>query len=261
MDPLEETTVATGQPEEEPTGTTSEGTELETGGQSEDNFTSIDIATLPEELQGQYKAFQSDYSKKTAALADQKRELEGFSAIRDQFNLDPQGTIRNLAQQHGLSIAEATAAVTGDPAPTADWEPQTWGEGQDKIMESTMSAVMEKLNGSVIPAVQSMQAKSIEKSLDDIDPMWRKHENSMRSVMQKHPTLAEDIPLLYEMSIPKADRESRATQAALVKMRNIEKAGNVSGSTSTKSTTSAQNEVSSFDDAVVEAKRRLAERG
>ena len=108
--------------------------------------------------------------------------------------------------------------------------------------------------------MRQLQAQSVEKQLDTIDPMWRRHEEGMQSMMQKHPTLANDISTLYEMSIPAAERESRATQAALAKMRGLEKAGAVSGRQTTKSTP-AGNKVGSFDDAVAEAKRQLSERG
>lgn len=57
------------------------------------------------------KALQGVFTKKTQALAEQRRAIEPYAEVLEAFEQDPHGTIRALARQHGLTIAEATQAV------------------------------------------------------------------------------------------------------------------------------------------------------
>lgn len=226
--------------------------------QPDDTFTTLDPATLSPELQEVYKSMQGDYTKKLQANSEQRKELEQFSGIRESFNADPQGTIRKLAEQYGIPLAQAAAAVNEAQGNNPD-EPQTWENVYQTAEDRAYDRIKQEM-GPMADNMRKLQAASVETQLDGIDPMWRRHEESMQANLKTHPTLANDIPLLYEMAIPKAERDSRATQAALAKMRNLEKSGAVSGKTTTRSAPAGA-AVSSFDDAVTEAKRLIAERG
>lgn len=57
---------------------------------------------------------QSDYTRKTQELARQREEipnLEIASQFLSAYEVDPVSTVRSLAEQHGLSLAEARAVV------------------------------------------------------------------------------------------------------------------------------------------------------
>lgn len=54
---------------------------------------------------------QADYTRKTQELAEMRRELERASTLDRALQANPQGTLQFLAQQHGLTIAEAAQAV------------------------------------------------------------------------------------------------------------------------------------------------------
>jgi hypothetical protein len=41
----------------------------------------------------------------------------------------------------------------------------------------------------------------------------------MEQLLSKHPSLATDLPTLYEMAVPPAIREAKAVQKALAKMK------------------------------------------
>ena len=77
------------------------------------------IADKPE-LQIAYKQMQADYTKKMQAIAADRHKLEAYNA----FEQNPEGTIRQLAQQYGLSLAEARQVVQNEE----EFTPQTWDE-------------------------------------------------------------------------------------------------------------------------------------
>ena len=119
-DELESTTE---QSDVDSTGATTEELGTAATEQSEDSFSTVDPSSLSEDLQGVYKSLQSDYTKKTKTLSDQRRELEEFSGLRDRFNADPQGTIRQLAgtgeliaREDGSESSEAFTAAEPTPA-------------------------------------------------------------------------------------------------------------------------------------------------
>ena len=61
----------------------------------------------------------ADYTRKTQELADQRRELEQATTLAKMLEVNPRGTIEYLAQQNGLSLAQAQAAV--DSQDDDDW--------------------------------------------------------------------------------------------------------------------------------------------
>ena len=114
----------------------------------------------------------------------------------------------------------------------------------------------------IIGNVQQMRAQTIERQLDDIDPEWRVHEDSMRGNLQKHPTLVDDPVMLYRLSIPADVQERRATQAAIARIEGKTRSGRVSGTTgSTVKSAEATKPAATFDEAVAQARRMLAEQG
>jgi hypothetical protein len=84
----------------------------------------------------------------------------------------------------------------------------------------------------------------------------------MRENLQKHPTLVEDVSKLYRLSVPDDVSERKATQRALAKLEAKTKYGKVSGSPgTTHKTAEAIKPAATFDEAVAQAKRQLAEQG
>lgn len=54
---------------------------------------------------------QSDYTRKTQELAEMRRELEQAAVLDRSLKVNPKGTIEWLAQQNGMTVAQAQAAV------------------------------------------------------------------------------------------------------------------------------------------------------
>jgi hypothetical protein len=76
---------------------------------AEESYTRIDPKTLPPELQATHKSLLRDYTKKTQALAQQRRELEEMRAGFNQPQ-QPQAPEQQELQAHpGMSVDEYTA--------------------------------------------------------------------------------------------------------------------------------------------------------
>ncbi len=62
----------------------------------------------------------ADYTRKTQELAEQRRELEQAQTLSQMLAVNPKGTIEYLAEQNGLSLAQAQA-VADDYSGSDDW--------------------------------------------------------------------------------------------------------------------------------------------
>jgi hypothetical protein len=65
---------------------------------------------------------QADYTRKTQELADLRREAEQAITLQRAMQVNPEGTLQWLAQQHGLTIAQAQAMVNQQAAQDDWWD-------------------------------------------------------------------------------------------------------------------------------------------
>jgi hypothetical protein len=230
------------------------------GTQQEEAF--FDRSKVPPELLPAYKEMQSAWTKRMMGLSQDKELLDQAKA----FIRDPITGMQQLARQHGyiLTRAEAAAAVANQNQPQP-WDPESGQDPPDwKTLMSTAEAraeqrIMQKF-GPIIENVQKLQATSIEKQLDDLDPQWRTYEDAMRENLRDHPTLVKDINKLYRLSVPAEVIEARATQAALNRLSKNANSARVSGTSSARGTVAAPREVKTFADAVEAAKEQLGKK-
>lgn len=230
----------------------------------------FDPASLPPELEPAYKRLQGAFTRKMQELSKQRQEVAQKVQAYDAFSADPVGNLQKMAAQYGLKISRAEAAAqiaNQQQQPQAqgsqggEWQPQTWEEVEQRAAQRARSELMKELQ-PIIGNVQQMRAQTIERQLDDIDPEWRVHEDSMRGNLQKHPTLVDDPVMLYRLSIPADVQERRATQAAIARIEGKTRSGRVSGTTgSTVKSAEATKPAATFDEAVAQARRMLAEQG
>ena len=242
-----------GQVAEDSTGTTEASPETEgqsvageqtTQGPDESAPESFfDPSELPDELMTGYKQMQGAFTKKMQGLSENQHKVDAYN----QFELNPQGMIEQLAQQYGLTVSQVAQAVTG--------EPQTWDEVNDRAAQKVMEQIT-----PVLSEVQQIKQSNIEATLDRECPDWRVYQTDMISNAQKHPTLS---PVeIYDLSLPSSVKESRAMQKALKKVKGNTNSAQVSGgSTTTKTSSQLPSGPVSFNDAVKAAKAQLAEQG
>lgn len=263
-------TDTTGQPSEgtqttvtgtETTGSGTDGqvnTDQTTTSGTEAEETFFDPTQVSEELKPAYKLMQRAFSEKTQQLSAGKQKVEMY----DRFMQNPVGMIRQLASQYGMTIAEATAAATQQQ--NGQWTPQTWEEVVQKVTEKAKEEAKRELLGDLQPLVREVQETKktqIEKMLDENAPDWKLYEDKMTENLQKHPTLSSDPLLLYEVSLPRNVRESRATQAALKKIESKAKSSQVSGGSMTSNASDTPSGPLSFQQAYEFARQKIARGG
>jgi hypothetical protein len=248
---------------EEPTGGSQPETTPEvTEGQAEQGTTPtetppetfFDPQSVPEELQPAYKQMQSAFTKKMQRIADSRKKIEAY----DAFSANPIAEMQRLAEQYGYQLSPYGQQQTQGQEPQ---EPQTWDDVY-KVAEERAMAKLEQRFAPLLQQVTKMKQNDIERQLSAIDPTWQQYEDDMRSNLKQHPSLANDPAMLYRVSVPQEVLESKATQAALKKMEQKGQATKVSGtSTTTKQPGGFPNKAMSFNEAVRQAKRQIAEQG
>ena len=177
------------------------GTTEETSSGSEESF--FDPSSLSPELLPAYKQMQGHFTKRMQAIKADQTKLDAYRS----FEQNPVGTIRQLAQQYGITIAEATEAAK------QEFSPNDWGD----VTEHVKKSVLETLQ-PIFADLQSVKQNSIEQQLDATMPEWRDHEELMTQLLSEHPTLANDPVRLARMAIPESVQQSKAMQAAMRKL-------------------------------------------
>ena len=215
---------STGQAEADPSGTT-----VEAPGASEEQSVastqttvsgpgSEDVETFfdPKDLvtpaeKAAYKQMQGEFTKRNQHFSGEQQKLDQYN----QFMTDPVGNMRQLAQQYGYNLLERGAQqASGDE----EFNPQTW----DDVMAEAKKQVTADLRKEFAPLnneVKNLKKQNVEQKLDRDYPDWRTYEQQMSETLQRHPTLVNDTDALYQMAVPKAVLEQRATKAALSKIK------------------------------------------
>lgn len=243
-----ETTTATEtQGENQSTETTQQGTQEETF------FDPASIKGKPE-LEAAYKQMQKAWTEKTTSLSKDKDKVKAYN----DFVSNPIPVLKQLAQQYGLTLAEAQQVA--NQAQQA-FEPKSWDDVFSRAKEETKKEVMKDL-APFFSEVKEVKKQSIEKQLDENCPDWRIYEDKMMQTLQDHPSLVKDPVKLYRMSVPDEVWESRATQAAMKKLQDKAKSSKMSsGSNTNKSGNFVPKGPRTFAESVAIAKAQLAERG
>lgn len=212
----------------------------------------FDPKTVPEELKPAYKQMQAAFTKRMQEAAKYRDKI----AVVEQFESDPQGTIRQLAQQYGVSLAQAK-----EMAEEGEWNPKDWSEVLTKAEERAEQRVLKRLE-PVIGKVRDLQKSQMETYFDSNYSDWRQYEDDMIKLLQTHPTLANDPDRLYEMSIPTKVREARAIKAAMEKLKVDSQGAKVSGPSATGKTAAAKpSGPMTLDQAAEFAREKLAKGG
>lgn len=220
----------------------------------------FDANNLPPELVPVYKQMQSAFTKKMQGLSGHKQKIEAY----DAFMTDPVTNLQKMAQQYGyhLSRADAQAMANGQQPgqQSQDWQPKTW----DDVIGKVSNVIMQNLSQQLQPLVQNVQTlhtKTFEQQLSEIDPNWKIYEDDIAENLRMAPGLINKPDKLYQMSVPAEVLAGRATQQAVKKLTGTVNASKVEGKGQTSRSEAAPKKVSTFDDAVAEARRMLQQSG
>lgn len=237
-----ESTAETTQDTQAETGTT---VDTSSGGSQEDSFFDPNLLPDDPEIQKAYKQLQGSYTRKMQQLSANQKKVDAYNA----FEANPRQTLEQLAGQYGLSLQQAQEAVN------QEFEPQDWND----VTKHVTDAVLKQLN-PIMSEVRTVKQNSLEQMLDSSVPEWRDHEDDMKGLLAKHPTLADDPVTLARMAIPEDVQQGKAMQAALRKLEGKAKAANVSKGSGTSKAADplAIPQKGSFQDYVEYARKKLA---
>lgn len=235
---------------------------------AEDTF--FDPNAVPEELKPAYKQMQSAFTKKLQGVKDQRQKIEAY----DAFNRDPLNTLRQIANQYGMTIQDGRTAQPqgqapnqGNPLESPDYQPQTWGQLAQDMTGIISRQIMQQLNPVIAPLYQNVEqitSNHIENQLDAIDGNWRIYEDEIKQNMREHPTLIKSpggINKLYRISIPDDVQTSRTVQDVVKKFGDKAQAAKVGSKSQAHTSNTPSKKINSFADAVALAKQQLNSTG
>ena len=204
------------------------------------------------ELQSAYKQMQGEFTKRLQGVKSHQDKIDAY----DAFMSDQRGTMERLAQQNGWNIVQANPEQAADAPAPSTWD-EVYAEGEKRAL-----AQLRQEFAPLSEEVQDLKRKSVESYLDKEHTDWRTYEGTMVDTLKAHPSMANDPDLLYRMSVPQELLESRATAAALAKIKGESSSSAVSGNKTTSIPTSdTPSGPLSLEDAVKLAKSRLAAAG
>jgi oligoendopeptidase F len=238
------------------TGAAPEGTEGESGSTvlttgngpdtgAESFFDPSSIQDKPELLTA-YKQMQSAWTKKLQGVKAHQQKIDAY----DRFSSDPVNTIKQIAAQYGLNVIQP-----GDAAPEQEFK--SWDDVKQHFFKEFKKEMQPVFN-----EVNNLKKQNVETYLDSHYSDWRTYEDAMMETLRDHPSLVRDPDKLYRISVPNEVWESRATKAAMAKLKSAGANAQISGNNSTTRQTSQEpTGPLTFDQAVEVAKKRLAAKG
>lgn len=196
-----------------------------------------------------YKQMQGEFTKRMQGFRSKQNDLQ----LVEQFRANPMAVLQQLAPQYGMRLIQSGQ----DEPSNKDWNPQSWDDVKTHFFEEFKKEQLAPL----VSEVRDLKKQNIEQYLTTNHPDWRTYEDSMMDTLRKHPTLVSDPDTLYRMSVPANVIESRATAAALAKLKGATENAQVSGGTNKQATSFEPTGKLSFNEAVEVAKKRLAMKG
>ena len=213
---------------------------------------------LRKDIEALVKSLQGDYTRKSQSFSQQRQKVEAVDLFEQGMRTDPQGTLRQLASRYGLNMDQPGQAHA---APQEEVEPGSWEEVYKKAAEIARVGVLEEIK-PFLGQMQSMQSKTVEAELDQIDPNWRRLEDKMSELMTQVPGLS-NLPLkdVYQLARDPAEVKAEALAEAHRQLAKETAAGTTHGSTPPIKTSPGTKKIESFQDAIDVAKQKLAEGG
>ena len=205
------------------------------------------------ELEAAYKQMLGDYTKKMQQFSEGKTKVEQY----DAFIANPLLTMQQLATERGWTLIEGAAPNQGN----GEFQPNTWGDVEKHLLDKARTELRKEF-APLTNEVKDLKRQNVETQLDRDHPDWRAYESEMSDVLQRHPTLVNDVDSLYAMSVPKEILEQRSMKAALEKVKGGTESAKISGNKTTSiPTTDQPTKPLSFDEAVAFAKKKLGYSG
>jgi hypothetical protein len=150
---------------------------------------------------------ESDYTRKTQELAEQRNSLGYWAQVQQAMQVDPQATIALLARQHGMSIAQATQAVQENTAPPQFDDPlerQVW-EQQQEIQRLRETYEQDQADRQLSNAIGTLQQQ------------YGASDEDVRAVVQvayQNGLGIEQFPMIFQsVAFQRLQQRAQASQA------------------------------------------------
>jgi hypothetical protein len=207
--------------------------------ESDELLSAEEVATLDDAGKANYKKMQKAFTEKTQKLAAERKEAEAYKPYEEfikAYQADPKSLIKQLASQHGLSLAEAAQLQepVKAPEPSADMKIKLrtlLGEGNEELADGLAGVFADELGKTVKP-IEERQTEALKKAateaadadlkaFEKTHPDFKTHEAAMRELSLKLQPAAnakmdvgEYLEMLYKVASLK-DSEATQTQKVL----------------------------------------------
>lgn len=148
---------------------------------------------LPKELLPSFKAMQRSFTRAMQRISSDRDKI----AMYDQLMTDPQRAVEMLAQKVGVQIQKPVNQETGSEV--GDSETTRWIR---QIVQETLKPVVAELKGDQARVKSQSAIAYLEKTYPD----WYLYEDIMAELVNKHPSLRDDLDNLYTLSKSGADK-------------------------------------------------------
>lgn len=131
---------------------------------------------------------QSDYTRKTQEVAEQRKELERAATLQRALEANPQGTLQFLSEQYGITLGEAKALASDVD--------DGWGEvGEFEGTEAQLAQRLESLERRI---QQEEATKAVESAFSGLEAKYGDDFNRTQ-VAQRAYELGVYDPSYFEM--------------------------------------------------------------
>lgn len=252
-----------------------EGETVQAGGAQEqtegESFTSIDVKNLPPEMQALHKSLLSDYTKKTQAIAEEKKALDTVKQTYgwvDELNQiasqDPRTAAARLR-----AAADRLEKVQPDPLSQHGISPDEMTPTERLLytqlqqMQQALGQVYQQTNGYFQTQAQREESARVERELTGIrdkyhaevtPEQWAVIESKIRDTAQQ--SGIKDMEAAYRVAFFD-DAEKRGLNKAYKSMQAKKQATLPGGSQSGKNAMPAGGSYNTIWDAFNEAKAEL----
>lgn len=182
----------------------------------QDEAWNLDINSLPDDIKPFAKSLQADYTRKTQALAEERRLYEGFGdaesvqqaiSLAQALQSDPAGTLANLErglQEMGLLEAAAPQPQGIQEAPQSTGDPlfdqlrETYGDGDPLVqLAQTMHSELADLKADRQSFREQLAAQEQARAEQQQEEYFRNTEQALRSNHSDWDD--EDIDAIYDL--------------------------------------------------------------
>ena len=198
----------------------------------------VDPSQLPKELQPHWKKMQASYTRKMQGL----KEAQDKANLYDQIMSDPENIVSKLAEKAGLKVVKDESREEDVP------------EGGDATLRWLQSQINKAVEAAVGPIKGSQQQLKVSQSMSYLDktyPDWKLYDDIMTDIVKKHPSMSEDLDLLYETARGRASNYEQRKAGSLKKAAVVTKA-----STAGRNVVTTPTKINSLDEAINAAKKQ-----